>query len=232
MSKTTLATNFQDDELDSSMGGLRRYKEIQNSDGTVSFEDVTDYTQIGSTFGASQINAINKAVNNSFDASKVIDDYDTLMATTQSGYAAGALAVKELNSNLSSNGCGIFFMSNSRTFNSNNSTLPLIPDKYLYDKNYYTFSDNTITVIKSGNYIVCGANTTGYANIALSVNGFIKIGKGAPTATSDTFTRNFVTRISLSEGDICKVIATGTAWDGTATGFSSNSYFSIAAVPS
>lgn len=100
MGKSTLATNFQDDELDSSMGGLRRYKEIQNSDGTVSFEDVTDYTQIGSTFGASQINAINKAVNASFDASKVIDDYDTLMATTESGYAAGALAVKDLNDNL------------------------------------------------------------------------------------------------------------------------------------
>lgn len=101
MAKKILSTDFKDDVLASTMSEKRRYREIQNIDGTVSFEDVTDYTQIGSTFGAGQINAMNEAANNSFDASKIIDDYDTLLANTQSGYAAGALAVKELNSNLS-----------------------------------------------------------------------------------------------------------------------------------
>lgn len=100
MAKKILSTDFKDDVLASTMSEKRRYREIQNIDGTVSFEDVTDYTQIGSTFGAGQINAMNEAANNSFDASKIIDDYDTLLANTQSGYAAGALAVKELNSNL------------------------------------------------------------------------------------------------------------------------------------
>ena len=100
MAKATLPTNFKDDILASSMGSKRRYNVINNSDGTISLEDVTDYTQVGSTFGAAQINATNAAANAAADASKIIDDYDTLMANTQAGYMAGALAVKELNSNL------------------------------------------------------------------------------------------------------------------------------------
>lgn len=63
MGKSTLVTNFQDDILATSMGGKRRYRLIHNSDGTVSLEDVTTYTQVGSNFGASQVNATNTAVN-------------------------------------------------------------------------------------------------------------------------------------------------------------------------
>ena len=101
MAKANLPVNFKDDILKENMNGKRRFKMIQNTDGTVSFEDVTDYTQVGSTFGAAQINATNEAVNNAADASKIIDSLETIKANTQSGYIAGALAVKELNSNLS-----------------------------------------------------------------------------------------------------------------------------------
>lgn len=65
MAKSTLVTNFQDDILAASMGGKRRYRLIHNSDGTVSLEDATTYTQVGSNFGAAQVNATNKAVNES-----------------------------------------------------------------------------------------------------------------------------------------------------------------------
>lgn len=102
MAKANLPVNFKDDILKENMNGKRRFKMIQNSDGTVSFEDVTDYTQVGSTFGAAQINATNTAVNNAADASKIIDSLDTIKANTQSGYIAGALAVKALSSNLKS----------------------------------------------------------------------------------------------------------------------------------
>lgn len=102
MAKANLPVNFKDDILKENMNGKRRFKMIQNSDGTVSFEDVTDYTQVGSTFGAAQINATNEAVNNAADASKIIDSLETIKANTQSGYIAGALAVKALNSNLKS----------------------------------------------------------------------------------------------------------------------------------
>lgn len=100
MAKANLPVNFKDDILKENMNGKRRFNIIQNSDGTVSFEDVTDYTQVGSTFGAAQINATNEAVNNAADASKIIDSLETIKANTQSGYIAGALAVKELSSNL------------------------------------------------------------------------------------------------------------------------------------
>lgn len=108
MAKANLPVNFKDDILKENMNGKRRFKMIQNSDGTVSFEDVTDYTQVGSTFGAAQINATNTAVNNAADASKIIDSLDTIKANTKSGYIAGALAVKELSSNLGNEKAGVF----------------------------------------------------------------------------------------------------------------------------
>lgn len=55
----SLRTNYKDDIL----SGDRKYRMITNSDGTVSFQDVTDYTQEGDTFGALDINATNTAVN-------------------------------------------------------------------------------------------------------------------------------------------------------------------------
>lgn len=99
MAKATLPVNFQDDILASSMSGKRRYNLIQNSDGTVSLEDVTDYTQVGSNFGAAQMNATNQAVNESADKAKIIDDLDDVVANKESGMIAGALAVAQLNDN-------------------------------------------------------------------------------------------------------------------------------------
>ena len=46
MAKANLPVNFKDDILKENMNGKRRFKMIQNTDGTVSFEDVTDYTQV------------------------------------------------------------------------------------------------------------------------------------------------------------------------------------------
>lgn len=158
------------------------------------------------------------------------DTYTYFTVPTEAVYDAKS-KLRTLSSNLGGAGCGIFYMTNGKTFTSNSATLTLQSDKYSYDKNYYTFSENTVIINKSGNYVVCGGTSTGYANIALSVNERIKIGKGAPGQTSDTFIRNFNTIVSLSKGDVCKVITTGTAWNGRATGFSSKSYFSIAYIP-
>lgn len=100
MAKATLPVNFQDDIMNDSMGGKRRYNVIQNSDGTISLEDATTYDQVGSNFGAGQINATNTAVNASADAGKIIDDINAIKAATQEGYIAGALALKQVNSDL------------------------------------------------------------------------------------------------------------------------------------
>lgn len=100
MAKNTVPVNFKDDIINSSMGGKRRYKIINNSDGTISLEDATTYDQVGSNFGAAHINATNRAVNAAADASKVIDDIDAIRALTQEGYMAGAMALKQVDDSL------------------------------------------------------------------------------------------------------------------------------------
>ena len=57
-----LKTNYKDDVLDTSVNTRRKYNMITNSDGTVSFEDVTEYQTEGDTFGAVDINNTNAAV--------------------------------------------------------------------------------------------------------------------------------------------------------------------------
>ena len=92
MAKVNLSTSYQNDVFD----GKRKYKMINNSDGTVSFEDVTKYTQVGSSFDAQQLNTIAKAVNDSFDKSKVISDINTLKNTMSSGYVVDASVLRKL----------------------------------------------------------------------------------------------------------------------------------------
>ena len=101
MAKMTLPVNFKDDII---RGGTdRRYRVVNNEDGTISLEDVTNYEQIGSDFNAAQVNQTNAAVNASADAGKIIDSMDTIRATTKSGYMAGALAVKQLDDEINGN---------------------------------------------------------------------------------------------------------------------------------
>lgn len=58
-----LKTNYVDDVLDTTKNQLRKYQQIKNDDGTVSFVDVTEYTQVGTSFGAKDINDTNAAIN-------------------------------------------------------------------------------------------------------------------------------------------------------------------------
>lgn len=96
MAKQTLPINFVDDILAQPMGGKRKFAITDNGDGTYSIEDVTEYTQIGSDFGASQMNQTNQAVNDSCDKADVIDDLDDIVANQAGGMIAGAKAVAEL----------------------------------------------------------------------------------------------------------------------------------------
>lgn len=58
-----LKTNYKDDVLDASKNEKRKFRIIQNDDGTVSFDDATEYTQQGDAFGAADINATNAKIN-------------------------------------------------------------------------------------------------------------------------------------------------------------------------
>lgn len=98
MSIPNLPVNFKDDILAAS-NPKRKYQQTFNSDGSVSLEDVTVYTQQGSNFGASQVNQTNGAINNIYNE-RVID-LDELDLVTEPGFFVDALAVKELNSKIS-----------------------------------------------------------------------------------------------------------------------------------
>ena len=54
-----LKTNYKDDVFT----GNRKYKQTSNSDGSISLEDTTEYTQEGDIFAAKDINDTNTAVN-------------------------------------------------------------------------------------------------------------------------------------------------------------------------
>ena len=87
-----LPTNYLDDILAQSMNGKRKYR-ITRADGTfeeVSLEDVSEYEQVGSNFGAGDINRTNQAVNEKFDSGDVVDP----MLTTEPGFAADAYQTK------------------------------------------------------------------------------------------------------------------------------------------
>lgn len=102
MARQVLPTNFKDDVLADSMGGKRRYILTENADGTFSLEDATTYTQVGDVFGAARLNAICKAVNESVDQAKVVDNVDDIKAITQPGYVPGTLPLKQVISDLAS----------------------------------------------------------------------------------------------------------------------------------
>lgn len=91
MARPVLPTDFKDDILAESMSGKRRYRIIQNTDGTVSLDDVTDYEQVGSTFGAKQVNDMSSAVNSIEDVKAANN-----CTTTEPGFVLDARQGKTL----------------------------------------------------------------------------------------------------------------------------------------
>lgn len=63
-----LKTNYKDDILDADINTMRKFNMINNSDGTVSFKDVTTYTQQGDKYGSAQINQQNTKINEHEDS--------------------------------------------------------------------------------------------------------------------------------------------------------------------
>lgn len=95
-----LPTNLKDDILDSSVNTRRKYRMIENGDGTVEFEDVTEYSQVGDEYGAGLINETNKQVNAKVEKAVIVRDLETIGAITEEGYIPDALALKDVNNSL------------------------------------------------------------------------------------------------------------------------------------
>ena len=134
-----LPVDFQDDILAESMNGRRKYQMITNSDGTVSFVDVTEYKQVGSNFGQAQVNATNEAVNESADKNKIIDDKDDLVANSQAGMIAGALAVKAIREELNQNMKKIPLIASSGTAGATKSISTIVQECVANGSGLYMF---------------------------------------------------------------------------------------------
>lgn len=104
MSIPNLPVDFKDDILNTEVNQKRKYQQTFNSDGSVSLDDVTQYTQKGSEFGASQVNQTNGAVNNIYD--ERIPTLEELALVTEPGYFVDAMAVSDLNGKLPDEGDG------------------------------------------------------------------------------------------------------------------------------
>lgn len=100
MARQVLPVNFQDDVLNASMNGKRRYMLLQQDDGSYILNDVTNYDTEGSTFGAAQINATNQAVNQSVDKDDVLNTSEEVEANSDEKKVTGALVTKQLISDL------------------------------------------------------------------------------------------------------------------------------------
>ena len=67
---------LKEDYKDAVFAGLRKYKMLENGDGTVSPVDMTEYEAAGDKFGAKDVNAITKMVNCTGDAFDPGRDYE------------------------------------------------------------------------------------------------------------------------------------------------------------
>ena len=109
-----LKTDYKDDVLDTSVNTQRKYNMIQNDDGTVSFEDVTEYLQTGDSFGAQEINELvgrvltvtNVSVATSAWKSSSNEDFPYYADVTCSGVTTSY--VPTVNFSLSDANSGIF----------------------------------------------------------------------------------------------------------------------------
>ena len=106
--------SLKTDYVDALFSGSRKYRVIENEDGTVSFEDVTEYTQAGDSFGAKDVNETNAAVISL--QNEQIETVDP-MVTTEAGFAADAAAtreaIEEVSANLSKTDSSLSTLKNS-----------------------------------------------------------------------------------------------------------------------
>lgn len=134
MAYTPLRTDFKDDILDPS-NYKRKYKQVANNDGTFSLQDETTYQQVGSDYGAKEVNEEREAINNIYENKLVA--LDDVALVTEEGFFVDALAVKELNSNLIS-------IVERGTKNNYNYTKYSNGDMVMWSK--YTWNTNLATV--------------------------------------------------------------------------------------
>lgn len=97
-----LRTNYKDDIF----SGNRKYSQILNGDGTISFTDETQYSQVGDSFGATQINEIDGKIN-THDSN--ISTINSNIGTINSNINTINSNINSLNSELTASGTKFYF---------------------------------------------------------------------------------------------------------------------------
>ena len=121
-----LPTNYFDDILSESMNGKKKFRLTYRNGTTeeVTIEDISEYDQYGSKFGAGDINKTNQAVNEKFDSDDVVDP----KLATEEGFAADAKltgdALSELNKNLGGLRIGVDGDGNGGYYKADDSFVP------------------------------------------------------------------------------------------------------------
>lgn len=196
MSIPNLPVDFKDDILNTGVNQKRKYQQTYNSDGSVSFEDVTAYQQKGSNFGAQEVNETNGAVNNIY-AERIVG-LDELDLVTEPGFFVDALAVKELNDKRvrlwegsASNGDTINLAESAYGYNwlvfLNNSdgikaTLPITPNMSVVRCSGTTLTENG----NFGSFGIHGSLTNNGSTVELTSVGYITHRAGSDhTSVSD-----------------------------------------------
>ncbi len=91
-----LRTDYKDEILDASVNTQRKYRMINNADGTVSFADETVYAEEGDTFGALDVNETNLKTNEVTDKVGAIQYIKESFAGVTEYYNKPWLAIQNL----------------------------------------------------------------------------------------------------------------------------------------
>ena len=102
---------------------------------------------MGSNFGAGQINAITQAVNESADATKIIEDAEDCDAVTEDGFIASAKALGQVNRNLGGLRFGVDGDGNYGYYGADDS---LIPFSSVFWAQYTKVAEDTAHILYTG----------------------------------------------------------------------------------
>jgi len=232
----SLKIDFKDDIFD----GKRKYNLITNEDGTVSFEDVTEYVQEGDLFGGNEINTTNlkvnelegKQVGTLVGAYKLIEEATDFTIDGLDFSADGEIYQCYLNGRvLSSNQrCGVAIRFNNDYIKANFSQSRIVFDDGEFasggSSGNYSYSLITLT----DGYISCDLTITKMYNVIYSTKSIFsntphsngKFYNGTFFGTQNIVTRNInaITIISTDgypfvEGTTFEIYKTGRTTDYT-----------------
>lgn len=216
-----LNTNYKDDVF----SGQRKYSQTTNGDGTVSFTDETQYSQVGDTFGAAQVNEQNTHINN-LDDKAFMSDNSAMTDIADGDYfpiydTSASARKKTLWSNIKAVLTNVFAIKNhasaQTTYGTGNASL--YGHTKLSDK--YTSSDGAASAGVGASSKAVYDSYTANKNSINSTNQTVSALQSS-LSTTNTNLSSAVSRISTNETEISNLKTRATRDEGYITTNSNN----------